>query len=74
MKYLVLGGGVAGVCCAEELCRLCPTDEVTIVSAYRTLKVGSLETGSMQCARGCEWSFPCCSHQWHCYGSPCSPS
>ncbi|KFM26780.1 Pyridine nucleotide-disulfide oxidoreductase domain-containing protein 1 [Auxenochlorella protothecoides] len=42
MKYLVLGGGVAGVCCAEELCRLCPTDEVTIVSAYRTLKGASV--------------------------------
>lgn len=40
-KYVVVGGGVAGVCCAEELCRLCPNDSVTLVSADTVLKVGA---------------------------------
>lgn len=39
MRYVVVGGGVAGVCCAEELCRLCPEASVTLVSADRVLKV-----------------------------------
>ena len=30
---------MAGVCCAEELCRLCPQDSVVLVSADRVLKV-----------------------------------
>lgn len=38
MRFVVVGGGVAGVCCAEELCRLRPEDEVTLVSASRVLK------------------------------------
>ena len=38
MRFVVVGGGVAGVCCAEELCRLRPQDEVTLVSASRVLK------------------------------------
>lgn len=39
MKYLIVGGGVAGACCAEELCRLCPDDQIILISADRTLKV-----------------------------------
>jgi len=39
MRYVVVGGGVAGVCCAEELCRLCPQDSVALVSAGTVLKV-----------------------------------
>ena len=39
MKYVVVGGGVAGVCCAEELCRANPLESVTIVSYSTTLKV-----------------------------------
>ena len=39
MKYAIVGGGVAGVCCAEELCRLCPDDQIILISADRTLKV-----------------------------------
>ena len=42
MKFVIIGGGVAGVCCAEELCRLCPADEVVLVSADRTLKASWL--------------------------------
>ncbi|CAD7696939.1 unnamed protein product [Ostreobium quekettii] len=38
MRRVVLGGGIAGVCCAEELCRLLPDDDVTIVSASAVLK------------------------------------
>ena len=46
MRFVVVGGGVAGVCCAEELCRLRPQDEVTLVSASRVLKAsqGGWET------------------------------
>jgi len=40
MRYLVIGGGISGVCCAEELCRLSsPSDSVTLVAAGRVLKV-----------------------------------
>jgi glycine/D-amino acid oxidase-like deaminating enzyme len=39
MRYVVLGGGIAGVCCAEELCKLCYDDEVVLVSSHKTLKV-----------------------------------
>ena len=42
MRYLVLGGGIAGVCCAEELCKLCPHDEIELVSSDKTLKVISV--------------------------------
>lgn len=41
MRFVVVGGGIAGICCTEELCRLAakPTDEVVLVSASSTLKV-----------------------------------
>ena len=42
VNYVVIGGGVAGVCCAEELCRTCPNDYVTLVSLDRILKVPPL--------------------------------
>lgn len=38
MRFVVVGGGVAGVCCAEELCRVRPQDSVTLVAADRVLK------------------------------------
>lgn len=38
MRYVVVGGGVAGVCCAEELCRTCPDASVSLLSASRMLK------------------------------------
>lgn len=41
VHYVVVGGGVAGVCTAEELCRLCPADCISLVSADRVLKVRS---------------------------------
>ncbi len=40
-KLVVLGGGVAGVCCAQELCRLRPQAAVTLISADATVKAGS---------------------------------
>jgi hypothetical protein len=37
--YVVLGGGVAGVACVEELCRVGnPGDRITLVSASTTVK------------------------------------
>ena len=41
MRHVVIGGGIAGVCCCEELCRLAPGDEVVLVSASPVLKVCS---------------------------------
>ena len=38
--FVVVGGGIAGVCCAEELCRICPNCSVTLISASFQLKVG----------------------------------
>lgn len=43
MKYVVIGGGIAGICCTEELCRLAkPDDSVVLISAASVLKVGIL--------------------------------
>jgi NADH dehydrogenase FAD-containing subunit len=39
LDFVVLGGGIAGVQCAEELARLCPTDIVTLISATKRIKV-----------------------------------
>ena len=42
MRYVVIGGGIAGVCCTEELCRLSKSSyRVTLIAAGRVLKVGS---------------------------------
>jgi heterodisulfide reductase subunit A-like polyferredoxin len=38
MPYVVLGGGVAGVACAQELCRVAPAADVVLVSASATVK------------------------------------
>jgi NAD(P)H-nitrite reductase large subunit len=37
-QLVVLGGGVAGVCCAQELCRICPDAHVTLISADAVIK------------------------------------
>ena len=37
-KFVVIGGGIAGVCCAEELCQLCPEDMVTLITASDVVK------------------------------------
>lgn len=39
---VVVGAGVAGTCCAEELCRLRPHDQVTLITAADVVKVASL--------------------------------
>ena len=31
--FVVIGGGVAGVSCAEELCRVAPTSSITLISS-----------------------------------------
>lgn len=38
MQLVVIGGGVAGVSCAEELGRLLPDDVITLLSASDVLK------------------------------------
>jgi hypothetical protein len=45
VNYVVIGGGIAAVCCAEELCRTCPDDSVTLVAGTRILKVRTLLPG-----------------------------
>ncbi len=37
MKRVIIGGGISGVCCAQELARLNPSDEIIIVTATETL-------------------------------------
>jgi hypothetical protein len=46
MMHVVIGGGIAGVCCVEELCRLRPDDSVTLISSSTVLKVCSSTTKS----------------------------
>jgi glycine/D-amino acid oxidase-like deaminating enzyme len=38
MQFVVIGGGIAGVTCAEELARLSPDDHVLLISASESLK------------------------------------
>ena len=46
MKYLVIGGGIAGVCCTEELCRLSKaSDSITLITAGSVLKVRASSGG-----------------------------
>lgn len=33
MTKIVIGGGIAGVCCAQELSRLHPAEDIVLVSA-----------------------------------------
>ncbi len=44
-RLVVVGGGIAGVCCAEELCKLCADDPVLLVSASSTIKVDLVAAG-----------------------------
>lgn len=39
VRRVVVGAGVAGTCCAEELCRLRPEDRVTLITATDAVKV-----------------------------------
>ena len=39
MRFVVVGGGVAGTSCALQLCKLCPDSSVTLVAPDATLKV-----------------------------------
>jgi hypothetical protein len=41
MRHVIIGGGIAGVCCVEELCRIAPEDTVVLISASTVLKVRS---------------------------------
>ena len=49
MKYVVIGGGIAGVCCAEELCRLNAAESITLISADSVLKVQMTSPASAIC-------------------------
>lgn len=37
-KYVVVGGGIAGVTCAETLSSLCPEDEILLITASPLIK------------------------------------
>jgi NADPH-dependent 2,4-dienoyl-CoA reductase/sulfur reductase-like enzyme len=37
-RFVVVGGGVAGISCAEELARLDPTASIVLLSASRSVK------------------------------------
>lgn len=41
VHYVVIGGGVSGVCCAEQLCRCCPDDVITLVTKDQVIKVST---------------------------------
>lgn len=45
VNAVVIGGGIAGVCCAQELVRLC-TDNVILVSSSDTLVEVKLSIGN----------------------------
>lgn len=32
-KFVVVGGGIAGVCCAQELARLHPKQQIVLITA-----------------------------------------
>lgn len=58
MRYMVLGGGIAGVCCVEELCKLCPQDSVLLVSNGNALKVITAWTaGPVPCPHKCNYTL-----------------
>lgn len=46
---VVIGGGIAGVCCAQELARLNPREEVVVVTATDTV----LEVNFLSIACNC---------------------
>lgn len=35
--FVIVGGGIAGVSCAQELAQLCPSAQVTIISESNTV-------------------------------------
>ena len=37
-KYVIIGGGIAGVSCAEMLSILCPTESIILISASPMVK------------------------------------
>ena len=37
-KYVIVGGGIAGVSCAEMLSTLCPNERILLISASPTVK------------------------------------
>jgi hypothetical protein len=51
--FFNVGGGVAGVCCAEQLCRLRPDAHVVLVSASDVLKVCVFASGLSGSVRVC---------------------
>lgn len=55
-QHVVVGGGVAGVCCAEELCRLLSPDEATVVlvAATDVVKVTVLSPTRHARAQNCK--------------------
>ena len=46
----MVGGGVAGVCCAEEVCRIQPDAFVTLITPDQALKVRLLAVDACDCA------------------------
>lgn len=58
MKHVVIGGGIAGVCCVEELCRLQPSHEVTLISSSTVLKVIVAQRRNTQTAAAAKLSWP----------------
>jgi glycine/D-amino acid oxidase-like deaminating enzyme len=58
MAYVVIGGGIAGVTCAEELASLLPTAKILLLSASEVLK------GVCSCKRvGVRWRVTQCLPQ-----------
>ena len=49
MRYLVLGGGIAAVQCVEELARIRPEDDITLLSSTRVIKANSFRLKSIIC-------------------------
>jgi hypothetical protein len=46
--YVVIGGGIAGVTCAQELQRLAPSSTIVLVSADSNLRVNFMNTLRLQ--------------------------
>ncbi len=65
LRCVVVGGGIAGVCCAEELCRLRPEYDVMLVAEDHTLKV-SRAASQLQSRGGCLSKCLGCQERAHC--------
>lgn len=68
MRHVVIGGGVAGVCCVEELCRLRPDDSVTLISSSTVLKVCSLTYAYHAVQPPTAFNRTCPCPAWHVLG------